>query len=138
MKPLGKAMKIAFAEGGDKKRALELFLKAYRSSPHSATNISPGDMLFRHGYAGGEFPNVRMKDDEEVEEAQRLDQQIREERDEKENRTRSDQIPAVGDWIMTRNKKKTRKFDPTFEPEWQLVTEVSQEGVTSRYSRGTI
>lgn len=138
MKPLGKAMKIAFAEGGDKKKALELFLKAYRSSPHSATNISPGDMLFRHGYAGGEFPNTRMREDEEVEEAQRLDQQIREERDEKENRTRTDRMPAVGDWIMTRNRKKTRKFDPTFGPEWQLVTEVSQEGVTSRNSQGTV
>ena len=49
MKPLGKAMKIAFQLNTDKKKALEEFLEAYRATPHSGTNIAPGDMLLRHG-----------------------------------------------------------------------------------------
>ena len=135
MKPLGKALKIAHREGKDKKKALDQFLSAYRATPHSATGLSPGDMLFRHGYGEG-FPRGTVLEDSEVEEAQKRDQQCRAERDEKLNLSRSGQTPNVGDKIMTRNENKQRKFDPTFGPDWMTVTEVGDGGIRCKDDKG--
>ena len=50
MKPLGKTMKAATMERKDHKQALSQLLSNYHSTPHSATQQAPGDMLFRSGY----------------------------------------------------------------------------------------
>ena len=50
MKPLGKALKAAYYNRDSAQRALDDLLMAYRSTPHPATNMAPGEMLFRHGY----------------------------------------------------------------------------------------
>ena len=96
MKPLGKALKIAHRDGKDKKKALDQFLSAYRATPHSATGLSPGDMLFRHGHGEG-FQRRTVLEDSEVEGAQRKDQQCRAETDKKLNLSKSGQTPNVGE-----------------------------------------
>ena len=53
-------------------KALDQFLSAYRATPHSTIGLSPGDMLFHHGY-GERFPRGTVLEDSEVEEAQRKD-----------------------------------------------------------------
>ena len=128
MKPLGKAMKIAFREGRNKKQALENFLSSYRATPHSSTGISPGDMLFRHGYCK-DFPQTSIVGDEEVKQARMKDQENREARDNRGNLSRMNLFPQVGDQVMTRNAKKGKKFDPTFGPQWMTVTEVEDGGL---------
>ena len=55
MKPLGKCLKIAHRNRESKERAIRDLLMAYRTTPHPATGLSPGEMLFRHGYRGA-FP----------------------------------------------------------------------------------
>ena len=56
MKTLGKCLKIANRNGTDKEQAICDLLIAYQTTPHSSTGLSPGEMLFRHGYRGT-FPN---------------------------------------------------------------------------------
>ena len=55
MKPLGKCLKIANRNRKAKEQAIRDLLMAYRTTPHPATGLSPGEMLFRHGYRGA-FP----------------------------------------------------------------------------------
>ena len=56
MKPLGKLLKIAHRNKTAKEKPVRELLMAYRTTPHPATGLSPGEMLFRHGYRGT-FPN---------------------------------------------------------------------------------
>ena len=60
MKPLGKRLKIANRNKTSKEKALRDLLMAYRTTPHPSTGLSPGEMLFRHGYRGV-FPNRTSK-----------------------------------------------------------------------------
>ena len=127
MKNLGKCLKVAFQEGRNPEGALNEFLRTYRATPHTATDISPGDFMFRHGYASG-LPRSSTPKDEEVEEAQRKDQETREQRDEERNKTRSLPTLKVGDWVLTRNMNRRSKFDPLFGPEIMTVLEIDTGG----------
>ena len=128
MKSLGKAVKIADHQGRNMKEALNEFLAAYRASPNSATNVSPGDFLFRHGY-GSEMPRVRIPQEDEIQKAQVEDQETRRERDEVENRTRTKVTAVKGDWVLTRNMNRRSKFDPIFGPELMQVLQTDSGGV---------
>ena len=57
MKPLGKTMKIAHQNGRKEKESLQKLLRNYRDTPHPATSVPPGAMLFRDGYQT-EFPRL--------------------------------------------------------------------------------
>ena len=50
MKPLGKTMKSANLSKGDKEEALNGLLAQYRATPHPATGVAPGNIMFRSGY----------------------------------------------------------------------------------------
>ena len=63
MKPLGKCLKIASRNHRDKETAIRELLLAYRTTPHPATGLSPGEMLFRHGFRGA-YPNRKACTDE--------------------------------------------------------------------------
>ena len=135
MKPLGKCMKAAHDQGDDKVKALEMLLSSYRATPHSATGIAPGDILFRHGYHR-DFPKGTVPKDEEIRTAMSKDQQTREGRDEALNVTRKRDDFKIGDPVMTRNEGRT-KFQPIFGPEELTVTAVKNGGVTCTKEDGT-
>ena len=50
MKPLGKTMKICHQNKNKEKDCLQQLLRNYRDTPHPATSVPPGAMLFRDGY----------------------------------------------------------------------------------------
>ena len=50
MKPLGKAVKISLDKRQRVQQAVDELLSDYRFTPHPATGLAPGDMLFRGGY----------------------------------------------------------------------------------------
>ena len=56
MKPLGKAVKVALDKHQPVQKAVDELLSDYRSTPHPATGLAPGDMFFRGGYHT-KFPN---------------------------------------------------------------------------------
>lgn len=41
-----KAIKTIIAEGNDQKKEFNTFLKAYRSTPHTVTNVSPAELMY--------------------------------------------------------------------------------------------
>ena len=47
MKPMGKAIRWAWAESRDWQRELFAFLLNYRTTPHSSTGVSPAEVLFK-------------------------------------------------------------------------------------------
>ena len=47
MKPMGKAIRGAWAEGRDWQRELFAFLLNYRTTPHSSTGVTPAEVLFK-------------------------------------------------------------------------------------------
>ena len=49
MKPLGKAVKIALDTNRPLQQAIDDLLSDYRSTPHPATGVAPGNMIFRWG-----------------------------------------------------------------------------------------
>ena len=57
MKPLRKCLKIANRSKENNERTIKDLLIAYRTAPHPATGLSPGEMLFRHGFWGA-FPKT--------------------------------------------------------------------------------
>ena len=50
MKPLEKTMKSANLNKGDKEKALNGLLAQYRATPHPATGVAPGNIMFSSGY----------------------------------------------------------------------------------------
>ena len=135
MKPLGKAMKAAHFNGNDKEEALKGLLGTYRATPSINTGISPGDMLFRHGYAM-DFPKQDSPDDATVRERIRGDQIRRGDTDKQKNVTRREETYEVGDQVLTRNMNR-RKFDPTFGPETMTITNRENGGATCQAENGT-
>ena len=136
MKPISKCMKAAHTSKSDKQAALNSFLSAYRATPHSSTGISPGDIIFRHGY-GSTFPRMEPPTDREVNEALEIDQETRENRDDDLNLNRRREDFKVGDKILTRNNGHT-KFQPMFGPQPRTVTEVGDGGVICVDDQGTV
>ena len=114
MRPLGKAMKIARNSKQNEKHALQDLLNNYRDTPHSATGISPGAMMFRDGYRS-KFPTITV-DSEQVTNARAKDANEKTSREMKVNKSKFRQVTDihVGDQVIVRNFNKTRKFDPTF------------------------
>ncbi len=85
MRPLGKTMKIAHYNHMGKQQALNQLLANYRETPHPATGISPGDMMFRSGYRSG-FPAKPPVTDKQAEEGRQKDIDQRSERTTKLNK----------------------------------------------------
>ena len=135
MKPLGKCMKAAHAAGLSKEQALSQLLANYRATPHSATSLAPGDVMFRHGY-GGAFPRTTVPSDQEVRDAIDFDQAERENRDNSLNINRKDEPTLqIGDKVMQKNNMR-RKFDPVYGPEEHTVVDVGKGGVTIQSNKG--
>ena len=99
MKPLGKAMKTANYNGEEKEGALKDLMATYRATPNINSGISPGDMIFRHGYAM-DFSKRQAPDDEEKREAINREQEARKDKDNKENESRRTETVKIGDKVL--------------------------------------
>eukprot|EP00112_Aurelia_sp_Birch-Aquarium-sp1_P022924 Seg6633.1 transcript_id=Seg6633.1/GoldUCD/mRNA.D3Y31 product="putative protein K02A2.6" protein_id=Seg6633.1/GoldUCD/D3Y31 len=71
MRPLGKALKPAHFNKAEKHTAINEVLATYRSTPHPATGVPPGDILLRSGYRT-DFPRQPLSN-EQVHEAHKRD-----------------------------------------------------------------
>ena len=136
MKPMGKCMKAAHSQGKNKEKALQEWLASYRATPHSATGIAPGDVMFRHGY-GSVFPKKDPVTNEQIQEAFGRDQQQREERDAELNLTRRRDNFQVGNQVILKNNGHT-KFQPLYGPDPKTIVAIGEEGVTCKDAQGTL
>ena len=138
MKPLGKALKVAYYNRENAQTALDKLLQAYRSTPHPTTKMAPGDVLFRYGYQT-EFPS---KKNDEAEIAAAID------RDQKQKMSRKGRMNEsikrmpmqvkIGDQILVREFPRGKKFDPIYANEVFEVVQVEETGVTVRDKQGKL
>ena len=129
MKPLGKAMKIAFKKGADRSQALRQLLKAYRATPHSATGVPPGSFLLRGGYRA-DLPNANPINEEAAHIAREKDKTSKAAREQAVNagkKKRQDGHGLIqGDQVLARNFKRKSKMDPIFESEPYILVDVGR------------
>ena len=129
MKPLGKALKAAYFNRDSAQNAIDELLKAYRSTPHPATGVAPGEVLFRHGYTA-DFPKSTCTN-ETVEQAVGKDKNQKQKRTDMINsskkRTASDY--EVGEKVLLRKYPKGNKFDPLYSRE---ASEIGRRGRRQR------
>ena len=130
MKPLGKCLRIASRNHRDKETAIRELLLAYRTTPHPATGLSPGEMLFRHGFRGT-YPNRKACSEEEFSTAVEKMKKDKVVRCDKINESvkRKDQKFEVGQWVLV-SRKQRNKFDPLFLEEPWIIEAVSKTGAT--------
>ena len=104
-------------------------LIAYRTTPHPATGLSPGEMLFRHGYRGA-FPNRRVCSDKAFKSAVKKMIDDKNSRCENLNNSskRKSSIIKRGQWVYVRNNVRN-KFDPLYLEEPWIVESVTKNGV---------
>ena len=127
MKPLGKAMKVAHHAKKSMRKALGEFLSTYRATPHSATGLAPGDILFRHGYAK-DFPRLNGIVEEEVEAALEDDFRKRQARDKIKNSGRKEPNLEVGEKVLVKDQTRKSKFDPIFLEEPRTIMDLEPGG----------
>ena len=121
MKPLGKAMKIAYANKDPEKIALDQLLENYRDTPHPSTGLSPSSMLFRDDKRTS-FPRKPVTE-RDIKVAKEKDEHQKMERTEKINASKykkKDNI-VLSDKVLVRNMNKLRKFDHLFKPQTYTV-----------------
>ena len=136
MKPLGKAMKSAFHTSQPREKVLNELLANYRATPHSATNLAPGNVVFRHGYKK-DFPRQEVSDKE---------LNIAREQDVSNKMTRSNIINQsnhrahadlnIGDSVYIKNSTRKSKFQPMYGPEKCEVIESHSGGVVAMTGNG--
>ena len=119
MKPLGKALKAAFFNRDSVQEALDELLKAYRSTPHPATKIAPGDMLFRYGYQSDFHRKKPEVSGQEIDEAITRDREQKLARKQAMNESckRREMHVTEGDRVLLKKLPKGRKFDPMYSPD---------------------
>ena len=130
MKPLGKAMKVAHHNRLDKKQELRKFIKEYRATPHPSTGVAPGDVIFRSGYNTGRPSAPPPSNILEV-------VKLADARSKLKNRnyvnnkrfTRRRQL-IQGDWVLLKHDRRTRKFEPYYEREPYIITDIKGDLVS--------
>ena len=127
MKTVGKTMKTALHSKVSEEEALEQALSNYRQTPHPATGLPPGAVLFRDGMRC-DFPRKAVSE-RQVCVARNRDYEQKIEKEEDVNaskyRKASDFFP--GDLVLIRNHNAMSEFDPKFTPEPYTVVDVDYE-----------
>ena len=127
MKPLGKAMKIGNFNKVPEEETLNAAIKTYRQTPHPSTGMPPGNMLFRDGVRDGLPRKVALEED--VIEAREKDVLTKEKSEERINASkyRKSSNFNVGDEVLVKNFRKTKKFDPTYIPDPYKIVEIDDK-----------
>ena len=120
-------MKSAIHSKLSEEDALNTALSNYRQTPHPATGLPPGEMLFRDGMKGN-FPR-KVASEMQVQSACSRDIDQKKDNEDEVNaskhRNSSDFNP--GDLVLVRNHNATSKFHPKYTPGPYAVVEVDYE-----------
>ena len=122
-------MKAVFIEKEDQQQALSRFLAAYRVTLHVVTGVPPGDFLLRDGYRV-DFPTKKQLKIKDIIKARQNDIEKKESIQSKANlsdKRRKENI-SVGDTVLLRNQKRTKKFDLKFDPRPCQMKAISERG----------
>ena len=125
MKPLGKAVKIALDTNRPLQQAIDDLLSDYRSTPHPATGVAPGYMLFRGGY-NSIFPPTPSTTEQVIEEAKKQDIKQKQAANERINKSKWRKYPNIiqGNEVLALRLAKRKKFQSLYEPTPYTVFDV--------------
>ena len=125
MKPLKKAIQIGLEKRRSIQEIIDEFLHDYRSTPHPATGLTPGDMMLRGGYRT-KFPQQPNPTENQIQEVKIRDSHRKEVANDKINATRWRKYPKIiqGDKVLVRRSPKTNKFVSQFDPTPHMLTDV--------------
>ena len=143
MKNLGKIIQASNTMNNDFREELQKFLRSYRSTPHTSTNVAPADLIFRSSNLV-RLPRMKKVDQEEKEvKARASDKKSKEKMKEygDARRRACDAGLQVGDSVLlTRslNVKVRNKGRSFYLPEPCTVIKVSKSVITARCSDGKI
>lgn len=143
-----KAMRIAQAEGLNWKTELRKFLIAYRTTPHTTTAVSPGELLFGRKLRS-KLPDITLDYKEEEEEDHYTELRNRDFKMKQKQKDYADQVRHtensflnVGDYVLMRQPEQNKlstKFDKTpfrvIDKQGSHVTVRSPSGV--QYTRNS-
>ena len=117
MKPLGKAIKTALDTQKLVQQAIDDLLTDYRSTPHVATRIAPGDMLLRGGYRSGIISTRKPPTNSSIEEARQRDKKRKDRNNSTVNSSRWRQYPTIsqGNEVLILRSGDKRKFQSRYE-----------------------
>ena len=99
-------------------------LHNYRSTPHPAIGLTPGDMLLRGGYRT-KFPQQPNSTENQIQEVKISDSHRKEVANAKINASRWQKYAKIiqGDKVLVKRSSKTNKFASQFDPTPHMVTD---------------
>ena len=124
MKPMGKAIRGAWAEGRDWQRELFAFLLNYRTTPHSSTGVAPAEMLFKR-VIRSTVPSLHQDPKNTV------DERVLERKYVDARRHARNSTIKAGDTVLVKQKKKN-KYTTMFRSQPYKVIEVRHSRVTAQ------
>ena len=130
MHTFGKIVRIAPMQGMPWKQQLNIFLREYRSTPHSTTGKSPSELLFQGGM-NTKIPlacPITIRTDSEVRKDTDAKAKMKVHSDERRHATLSNIKP--GDTVLCRQLKKNKLTTP-YNKEPLIVTIVKGTMVTA-------
>ena len=136
MRPLGKAMKIGFQNKGAETETLQEAISSYRNTPHPQTGIPPASMFFRDGMRTN-FPTKPVSN-EQIMDAKEKDVVAKQKNEDKVNSSkyRKSSSFSLGDKVLVRDYKRTRKFEPLFTKSSYVVTSFNHETQVATVAKG--
>ena len=125
MRPLGKAVEVALDTNKPVQEAVDDLLIDYRSTPHPATGLTPGDMLFRGGYHS-RFPKGPPITEQHIKEAKKRDKERKTEANAKQNASRWRKYPNIiqGNEVLAMRFTGKTKFKSFYEKTPYIVIDV--------------
>ena len=126
---LHETTKKAIQIGPEKRRSIQEiideFLHDYRSTPHPATGLTPGDTMLRGGYRT-KFPQQTNPTENQTQEAKIRDSHRKEVANAKINASRWRKYPKIiqRDKVLVKRSSKTNKFLSQLDPTPHKVTDV--------------
>ena len=129
VKTLVKLIHTAVADKKDPKRAVQLYLMAYRATPHTVTGRSPAELLFNRSIQT-KLPRALREsqgaEDKEIREKHMKEKEKQKMYYDKRNKTKEKKI-KVGDEIMLQQQKTTLRSP--FDPDTYKVKEIKGSSV---------
>ena len=134
-----KAIRAAQVEGKEWQRELQVFLLAYRTTPHSVTGVAPADLLFNRRVRS-KLPQVQMPTDATpaTQRVQDLDAEQKQARNDSANSpatTHKSNI-GIGSRVLLQRSNRRNKTESTFHHEPFTVTRRHHDQVVLRPQEG--
>ena len=132
MRSLLKALRIAKIEGKNWKQELQIFLRAYRTTPHSTTKIAPSELMFNRKVKTKlpEYQQQQVDTNSTLRDRDaQAKQKMKEYADNRHNAKMNDL--KVGDSVLVRQQKR-EKLSSYFDPIPYTITNIQGTMVTAK------